>query len=346
MFTIQDVAERAGVSVSTVSNVLNGREARMRPETLARVQKTIAELGFRPSQSARMLKTGHMPMLGLMVPTVANPFFGTLARWVEGRAAELGYGLVLCNTYRNPERERDYAEAFMAQGIKGVILGSVLAAHEHLVPLVARGMAVVSLDRACTSDELRRDVVSVDNHLAGAMAAEHLISLGHRHIAFINAPPDSVNRLARQAGAQQACERAGVTLQVHISSPDGGYDESEMAEMGRAAARALRAQGSRATAFIGVNDMVTMGLLAGLREAHLQVPGDVSVIGIDGVFLGEYFSPALTSVGQPMQAIAHAAVDHALARIKQPDLLPQASIFPPKLIQRESTGPVAASSQK
>jgi DNA-binding LacI/PurR family transcriptional regulator len=341
MYTIQDVAAHAGVSVSTVSNVLNGREARMRPETLARVKKTIADLGFRPNQSARMLKTGYMPMIGLMVPTVANPYFGTLARWVEGRAAELGYGLLLCNTYRNPDRERDYAEAFLAQGIKGVILGSALAAHEHLVPLINKGMAVVSLDRACTSDELLRDLVSVDNELAGAMAVDHLTSLGHRHIAFVNAPAQSVNRLARQEGAQQACDRAGATLQLHVSKTEGGYNESEMAEMGRAAARSLRASNSPATAFIGVNDMVAIGLLAGMREAHLQVPKEVSVIGIDGVFLGEYFSPALTSIGQPMQAMALAAVDHVLTRMKEPGLPPKASIFPPELVNRESTGPVA-----
>lgn len=342
MYTIQDVAARAGVSVSTVSNVLNGREARMRPETLVRVQKAIEELGFRPNQSARMLKTGHMPMIGLMVPTVANPYFGVLARWVEACALERGYGLLLCNTYRNPANEREYAQALMAQGVRGVILGSALAAHEHLVPLVAQGLAAVSLDRASADDGLLRDFVSVDNHLAAAMAIDHLVALGHRHIAFVSAPVPSMNRLARLEGAQAACDRAGATLHVYTGTSDGDYSESEMAELGRnASSKLLNDLHPQCTALVGVNDMVAIGLLAGIRQAGISVPEAVSVVGIDGIFLGEYVSPALTTVGQPMQAMAAAAVDHVLARLKEPGLPPQSSIFPPMLLVRGSTGPVA-----
>jgi DNA-binding LacI/PurR family transcriptional regulator len=337
MNTIQDVAKRAGVSVSTVSNVLNGRESRMRPDTLARVREAIAELGFRPNQSARMLKTGHMPMIGLMVPTIANPYFGILARWVEERALEHGYGLLLCNTNRSPQRERDYAEAFMAQGVRGVILGSALAAHEHLLPLLTQGLVAVSLDHGSATDGLLRDFVSVDNRLAGDMAAHHLCSLGHRHIAFVSAPAKSMNRLARFHGAKAACEQAGATLELYVGTPDGDYSESEMVELGRLAAHQLLAAGSAASAFIGVNDMVAIGLLAGLRQCGRQVPSQASVIGIDGLFLGDYVSPSLSSVSQPMQAMANAAVDQVLLRMKTPDLPPQSAVFPPELIVRDST---------
>ena len=342
MYTIQDVAARAGVSVSTVSNVLNGREARMRAETLARVRQAIADLGFRPNPSARMLKTGHMPMIALMVPTVANPYFGVLARWVEACALERGYGLLLCNTYRNPVHEREYAQALMAQGVRGVILGSALTTLEHLVPLVEQGLPAVSLDRSSADDGLRRDFVSVDNHLAAAMAIDHLLALGHRHIGFVSAPVPSVNRLARQAGAQSACDRAGATLHVYTGASNDEYSESEMAELGFQASHAvLRELHPQCTALVGVNDMVAIGLLAGIRRANFEVPAAISVVGIDGIFLGEYVSPALTTVAQPMQTMAAAAVDHVLARLKEPGLPPQSSIFPPQLIVRESTGPVA-----
>lgn len=342
MTTIQDVAARAGVSVSTVSNVLNGRESRMRAQTLARVQTAIAELGFRPNQSARMLKTGHMPMLGLMVPTVANPFYGVLARWVEERARERGYGLLLCNTYRNSERERAYAETFLAQGVRGVILGSALVAHQHLVPLVEQGLAAVSLDRASAADGMLRDFVSIDNHLAAALAVDHLIGLGHREIAFVSAPAQSVNRLARLEGARAACARAGAVLGEFVGQTHGQYDETGMAELGRLAANELLVSGNRYTALVGVNDMVAIGLLAGARQSGKRVPEDVSVVGIDGIFLGDFTSPTLTSVQQPMAAIATAAVDHLLARMKTPGLDPQSTILPPSLNIRDSTGPVPA----
>lgn len=336
--TIQDVAALAGVSVSTVSNVLNGREARMRAETLARVKAAIAELGFRPNQSARMLKTGHLPMIGLMVPTIANPFFGVLARWVESAALARGFGLLLCNTHRNAQREREYAEAFMAQGVRGVILGAALIAQEHLVPLIGQGLAAVSLDRDSVSDGLLRDSVSVDNARAGAMAVEHLAGLGHKAVTFVTTPSKSVNRVARQEGVQAACARAGVDFDVFVGSTDGDYSENEMAELGFSAGLALYDKRKTATALIGVNDLISIGLLAGLRKAGVAVPRQMSVIGIDGLFLGNYVSPALTTVAQPMKAIADAAVELLLNRMAKPEIEPRQVIFSPELLIRTSTG--------
>lgn len=339
MSTIQDVARLAGVSVSTVSNVLNGREARMRPETLALVKNAIAELAFRPNQSARMLKTGHMQMIVLMVPSIANPFFGVMARWVEAAALEQGYGLLLCNTYRDAQRERDYAESFMAQGVRGVILGSALQAHEHLVPLVDRGLAIVSLDRVSSTDGLLRDFVSVDNHMAAVLAAEHLIACGHKHITFVGAPATSVNRIARVEGARDACARASVPLEVFVGAPQANYNENEMIDLGRFCAETLIRTNCRSTAFIGVNDMLAIGLLAGMRQNGRVVPNDVSVVGIDGLFLGEYVSPPLTTVRQPLREIAEAAVGFVLSRIKDPRIAARERIFAPELVARESAGP-------
>lgn len=346
MKTIQDVAALAGVSVSTVSNVLNDREARMRPETLARVKAAIAELGFRPNQSARMLKTGHMPMIGLMVPTIANPFFGVLARWVEEAARARGYGVLLCNTYRNAQRERDYAEAFMAQGVRGVILGAALMTQEHLLPLIGEGMAAVSLDRGSASDGLMRDTVSVDNALAGSMAVDHLVALGHRRITFVTAPSRSMNRVARQAGVQEACARAGVAFELHVGATDGDYTENEMVELGNQAAIAALAEGNQSTAMIGVNDLVAIGLLSGLRRSGVDVPAQMSVIGIDGLFLGSYVSPSLSTIAQPMEAIAQAAVEHLLKRMGRLDLAPRQVIFSPELVIRESTTKAPGSTRR
>ncbi len=314
----------------------------MRPATLARVKAAIAELKFRPNQSARMLKIGHLPMIGLMVPTVANPFFGVLARWIESAALAQGYGVLLCNTYRNPEREREYAEAFMAQGVRGVILGAALMAQEHLEPLIGQGLAAVSLDRDSVSDGLLRDSVSVDNARAGSMAVEHLVGLGHRAITFVNAPFKSVNRIARQDGVMAACARAGVAFDVFVGSTETDYSENEMTELGYSAAVALQGKRKSSTALIGVNDLVSIGLLAGLRKAGVDVPAQKSVIGIDGLFLGNYVSPPLTTVAQPMKAIADAAVEHLLNRMAKPDLEPRQVIFSPELLVRASTGPATS----
>ncbi len=338
--TLVDVAREAGVSVSTVSNVLNGRESRMRPETLARVQQAIKQLGFRPNQSARHLKTGHMPMIGLLVPSIANPFFGTLARSVEDAAAERGYGVLLGNTQRDAEREREYAQAFVAQGVQGVILGSALQAQEHLAPLIEAGLAAVSFDRTAQHAELLLDYVSLDNYRAGVIAAGHLLDLGHRDIAYISAPLRSVNRNARLEGAREACRRGGTQLEIHIGDVKAGQADLEMTELGRVAAAALHACDCNATGYVAMNDMIAIGLIAGLRQSGRRIPEDVSVVGIDDLFLGQYISPALSTVRQPMQAMATAAVECVLARMRTPSEAPHELIFVPELVVRESSAAI------
>ncbi|MEO7939028.1 MAG: LacI family DNA-binding transcriptional regulator [Burkholderiaceae bacterium] len=335
--TIEDVAQRAGVSISTVSNVLNGREARMRAETLERVRQAITDLAFQPNQAARRLKTGHMAMIGLLVPSIANPFFGALARWIEEAANAHGYGVLLCNTQRSAEREQAYAQAFLAQGVQGVILGSSLQAQEHLAPLIQRGLAVVSFDRTAQHAPLTMDYVSLDNRRAGAMAAEHLLALGHTDIVYVSAPLRSVNRVARLEGAREACTARNARFISHIRDVKSGQTEMEMAELGRAAGVELHASGCSATGFIAMNDMLAIGLLSGLRLCKLRVPEDVSVMGIDDMFLDAYLNPALSTVRQPMRDIATAAVQRVLARMKHLDEPAHELVFMPELVQREST---------
>lgn len=335
--TIEDVALQAGVSVSTVSNVLNGREARMRPATLERVRQAILELGFRPNLSARRLKTGQMPMIGLLVPSIANPFFGSLARWIEEAALAHGFGVLLCNTQRSADREREYAQAFMAQGVRGVILGSSLQAQEHLIPLIRGGLAAVSFDRTAQQADLAINYVSLDNRRAGAMAAEHLMELGHQCIGYVSAPLRSVNRIARLEGARDACHKRGVRFDAEIGELTPGQTEMEMAELGRTAVASLLAKGGGVTGMVAMNDMLAIGLLAGLRQQRVRVPQDVSVVGIDDLFLGEYLSPALSTVRQPMRDMATAAVESVLARMKNAEQPAHELIFVPEMVARESS---------
>ena len=335
-FTIQSVARLAQVSASTVSNVLNGRESRMRPETLVRVKQAIHDLGFKPSQAALRLKTGHVPMIGLLVPSIANPFFGILARGIEEVAAAQGYGLLLCNTSADAERERNYAQAIMAQGVRGVIVGSALQAQEHLQTLIERGLAVVNLDRTPSQRDLPIDFVSLDNRRAGALAAEHLLSLGHRRIVFVSAPLRSVNRQARLDGAREACQQGGAAFEYHIAEVPAA-SSGPVSELGFNAACALHQQHCDATGYIAMNDMVGIGLMAGLRHCGYRIPEDVSVIGIDDLFLCRFVSPTMSSVRQPLDEMARAAVERLLARMKNHDEAPQQLIFQPELVIRAST---------
>ena len=218
MSTISDVARHAGVSVSTVSNLLNGHTERMRAETLARVQATIAALDYRPNRAARQLKTGHTPMLGVLVPSIANPMYGYIAREIETAAQErFGHRVVLGNTYRNPGKESGFFDDLLAHGVRGVIVISSLVDEQHFEAAVRRGLVMVSYDRRATPGASSAiDHVSVDNAEAAYLATQHLIEHGHRRLAFVTASGRTMSRSEKVKGFQAAAQAAGLQRSARV----------------------------------------------------------------------------------------------------------------------------------
>ena len=337
---IQDVARRAGVSISTISNALNGRTARMSADTLARIETTIAELDFRPNQAARQLKTGHNPILGLLVPSIANPAFGMLAREVDIAAQEhYGYRVMLGNTQRSQDKETSFFDDLLAHGVRGVIVCSSLVDQHHLDAAVARGLVVVSYDRHATPDQAPVvDHVSMDNVRAGVLATRHLIEHGHRRLAFATPSGRTVSRSDKLAGFLAAAQAAGLRKSARTLEGKSrvAFGDSEMADVGRALAAAIAADPDRPTGVVAVNDMLAIGLLAGLRDCGLRVPKDISVVGIDDLFLSSLFRPALTSIRSPLADIARKMVERVIARLKDPRVPPEEFLFEPLLMVRET----------
>jgi DNA-binding LacI/PurR family transcriptional regulator len=339
MTTIQDVARQAAVSVSTVSNVLNGRADRMRPETLARVESAIASLRFRPSTLARRLKTGQTPLLGLLVPSMANPMYGFIAREIETFAQErFGHRLLLGSTYRDRAKESAFFDDLLAHGVRRVIVISSLADERHFESAVERGMVVVSYDRGATPGRRSRVAhVMPDNFEAARLATQHLIDKGHRRLAFATVAGMTMSRSAKIAGFQAAAEAAGLRRNARVL--DGGplneYGDSVIAEVGRATALQIATLRDPPTGIVALNDLMALGLMAGLRDAGLRVPDDVSVVGIDGLFLSALANPMLTTVQLPVREMAMAMVERAI----RPDAHASAddTVFTPiHLIERES----------
>ncbi|MDP3799291.1 MAG: LacI family DNA-binding transcriptional regulator [Polaromonas sp.] len=347
MSKIQDVASRAGVSTSTVSNVLNGRSNRMAKETLARVEAAIAELRYRPNTTARQLKTGHTPMLGLLVPSIANPMYGFIAREIETQAQErYGFRIMIGNTYRDKDKEARFFDDLMAHGVRGVIIISSLVDEQHFESAGERGLVVVSYDRRATPGvESGIDHVSVDNFEAARIATQHLIAQGHRRLAFVTAAGITMSRREKISGFMAAATGAGLatSAQVIEGTPVQEYGDSMMSELGRieAAKLAGRDPAERPTGVVAVNDMMALGLMAGFREAGLSVPADVSVVGMDDVFLSALMSPALTTVRLPVPEMAHTIVERVMSRLADPGLPTGEFMFQPSLVVR---GSVAARS--
>ncbi|MGP1614715.1 MAG: LacI family DNA-binding transcriptional regulator [Pollutimonas bauzanensis] len=342
MTTIQDVARLAGVSVSSVSNVLNGRSDRMRQDTFARIDGAIRKLDYRPSQAARQLKTGRTPILGLLVPTAANPSFGQLAVAMENFAQErYGYRVLLCNTYRDKQLESRMLDDLIDFGVGAVVVVSSLSDERHIEAAIERGLAVVSFDLGVEPDaQIRNDHVLADNRLAGRLAAMHLIEHGHKRLAFLVPRGQTMSRRHKVEGFLAAAEEAGSGVSAEIIESDtlSKFGDTELCLLGFESAEKILQMKRRPTGVATVNDMTAIGLMAGIRRHGLSVPEDISVVGMDDLVMSAYVWPPLTSVSMPVTEMAQKMVDRAIQHINTPGLRPEQITFAPHLVSRQSVG--------
>ena len=336
------------MSVSTVSNVLNGRSRRMRPATRRRVDRAIVRLGYRPNRAARQLRTGHARTIALVVPSVANPFWGAFAVHVESAARAHGYQVVLCNTDRDRARERAYVAGLWRDGIRDVILGSSLPSLDHIADLMARGLTVVALGLPPVAGALLPAAsISVDNHRGGVLATRHLLGRGHRRIAFISDLAGFTSRVERYRGYRDALLHAGLTVDpalVWRRGADSMSRDAEGAEIGRTGIRHLLKAPSPPTAVVVGNDLCAFGVLAAARKLGLAVPRDLSVVGFDDIDLARLANPPLTTVRQPADELARMAVDEVLrAAAQRPSPESATLVVRPRLMVRASTAPARVS---
>jgi DNA-binding LacI/PurR family transcriptional regulator len=346
---ISDVARMAGVSASTVLNVLDGQTGRMRPEVVQRIKKAIMVLDYRPPKKssdkpASATKT-RAPLLGVLVPSIANPFFAILVSEIERAAHGYGYRVLFGNTYRDPKKERELLEDFFANGIRGVITASSLPTQDHYVRFLKEGLTIVSFDRRAAPDSaLPIDYVSVDNVHAGYAATRHLLLQGHTAIAYVTAPLRTVSRTDRRAGYVSAMQEAGLGKQTSVieAPADTAYDDAELVAVGRRIGAEVVAKKKRPTGVVAMSDIIAIGVIAGLTDGGLRVPRDLSIVGIDDLYLDSLISPTITSIRQPIPEIAEAMVGKLVRRLASPTLAPAEQVFRPALVVRNSTRKVGA----
>ncbi|MGH3489519.1 MAG: LacI family DNA-binding transcriptional regulator [Actinopolymorphaceae bacterium] len=345
--SLHDVARRAGVSPSTVSNVLNGRHGRTRAETSERVRAAIRELGYVPNQLARQFRTGQVRTIGLIVPSVANPFWGFVAQRVEQAASERGYQVLLCNAERDAEREARFAETLLDSGVRGLIFGSSPLSFDHLAGFGDRGLQVVAFDRSLAgAGSVVVGSVEIDNVLAARLAISHLTGLGHRRIGFLSGPIQTVSRRERLAGYQQALAAVGIEPDPELvweGASVTAFGDAEGAELGRSGAHHLLSRPDRPTALFTINDMYAIGAYAGARDLGLRVPDDVSVLGFDDLpVLAEVAVPPLTTVRQPLPEMMRLATEQLIGRLVGERVgEPEHVTATPELVVRQSTAPPA-----
>jgi LacI family transcriptional regulator len=330
--SIREVAARAGVSVGTVSNVLN------RPELVAdgtreRVRLAIEELGFVPNDSARQLRAGSSRAIGVVVLDVANPFFTEVVRGVEDAVNAHGYVVMLCSSDDSADKEGRYLRLLEEQRVLGVLITPVQRDAGYLRRLRARGIRVVLLDRPSTSKELCS--VAVDDVLGGELAATHLLAQGHSRLGFVNGPVAIRQCADRRRGVRRAVKAAGLDpaeAVVEVTRP------ALNAREGEASVEALLAARPRPTAVFCANDLLALGVLRGLVRRGMSVPDDLALVGYDDIEFAAMLSTPLTSVRQPTYRLGQAAAELLLAEAHEPDGHRHVqTMFRPELVVRESS---------
>jgi LacI family transcriptional regulator len=309
---MKDVARHAGVSVGTVSNVLN-RPDLVAPDTRRRVLDTIDDLGFVRNESARQLRAGRSRTIGLVVLDVSNPFFTDIAHGVETAATANGSVIMLCNSGQAVEREARYLDVLEEQRVQGVLITPVGTDYSRLDVLVKRGTPVVLVDRGTELPNLCS--VAVDDVLGGFVAASHLLERGHRRIAFAGGPLALRQVQDRHLGAVKALTDAGQkasALQIFETT-------SLTLEAGRRAGEQILdvPEARRPTAVFCANDLMALGVLQAVVSHGLRVPGDVAIVGYDDIDYAAAASVPLSSVRQPRELIGRTATELLLDEIRE-----------------------------
>jgi LacI family transcriptional regulator len=331
--SVRDVAALAGVSVGTVSNVLN-RPDKVADDTVSRVQLAIQKLGFVRNDAARQLRAGHSRAIGLVILDVGNPFFTDLARGAEDQASAAGYSIILGNSDEKAERESAYLDLFEEQRVRGVLISPFGDIEPRLRRLRDRGIRAVLVDR--TSPDTSFSSVSVDDVSGGSLAVEHLIETGRRRIAFVGGPFEIRQVADRLEGARAAVARhEGVSLEV---IPVGALSVVE----GRAAGESIvaRTPEDRPDALFAANDLIATGLLQALfMRGTVRVPDEMALIGYDDIDFASAAVVPFSSIRQPSSLIGATAVQLLLEESGDPDLKPRQVVYQPELVVRASTRP-------
>jgi LacI family transcriptional regulator len=331
---IKDVAALAGVSIGTVSNVLN-RPERVSPESRERVHTAIEKLGYVRNDAARQLRAGHSRSIGMIVLDVGNPFFTDVAHGAETRASVDGYSLLLASSDEDTSREQVYLDLFQEQRVHGMLItphGDVVS---QLIALRRLGIPTVLVDRQ--TENRTFSSVAMDDVAGGRLAAQHLIDVGRRRLAFVGGPRSLRQVADRLAGARTVVHQAsGVTLET-LGTSALTVDE------GRAAAETLlnRPESERPDAIFAANDLLAIGILQTLTmSGAVAIPNDMALIGYDDISFAASSAVPLSSVRQPTALIGETAVDLLLREAQaagDENFEHEQIVFQPELVVRAST---------
>ncbi|CAN5364031.1 LacI family DNA-binding transcriptional regulator [soil metagenome] len=332
--SIRDVAQLAGVSVGTVSNVLN-KPDEVSSDTIGRVQRAIEELGYIRNDAARRLRAGVSSTVGFVVLDGQNPFFNEVVRGAEDEASKNGIAILVGNTDEDTRREGMYLDLFEEQRVRGVLISPHGDIAARLDRLKSRQIPAVLVDRINVDGKFSS--VAVDSVAGGEMAAQHLIDSGRRRIAFVGGPFDIRQVRDRLEGARVAVDNSEHDVDIEVVAT-----QALTVEEGVLAGRRImeRPPAARPDALFAANDLLALGLLQSLVVGGtLLVPNQISLIGFDDIAFAGAAAVPLSSVRQPSRMIGQTALRVLIEESNDPGMIPRQTVFRPELVVRASTQP-------
>lgn len=303
--TIKEVAKDAGVSVGTVSRVL-AKTAEVKQPLRERLNRSIIKLKYKPNLAARALRANHVNVIGLMVPDITNPYFAQVANLLESEASKKGYALILASSHGDVNHEARQFSALLDHSPKGIVL---IPTSDTIKMELPKNIRISILDRPLAE----MNAIALDQGKSSALAADHLVELGHRKIAYIAGPHDIQTSIEREAGfSNRIAELQSKNDSIELTIFRGQFDYTS----GEAIARDILSlvQSKRPTAIAAASDQQAIGAIRAATDMGVSVPNEVSVIGFDDIVLAELLVPRLTTIRQPVYDMVIEALDQILGR--------------------------------
>ncbi len=333
MSNIREVAKKAGVSVATVSRVLNHPES-VSAATMELVLDTMNKMQYTPNGFARSLALNRSSTIALLIPNILNPLYPQIAKGVEDVAHQKGYNILLCNTEENGEKERDYLHMLIEKRVGGFILTASQLENKDLQKIKNQNIPFVMIGR--NREEIDENMVFTDYHIGAYEITQHLIDVGYRNIAHITGSLNQIENLQKKKGYEAALQEAGMVLRSEYIVE--GNNEIEGGYLG---AKKLLQLKKRPQAIFAANDLMAIGAIDAIKTSGLNVPDDVAIVGFDDITMASFIEPKLTTISQPvykMGLIAARLLFESIENRQQEDGFKQKIFVQPKLMVRKSCG--------
>ncbi|GIP34699.1 LacI family DNA-binding transcriptional regulator [Paenibacillus sp. J2TS4] len=332
--TIHDIARMANVSSATVSRVLSNSTYPVSAAKREKILRIAQEVNYIPNLLGKQLKTNTSMSLGVIIPSITNPFYSSVILGIEEIARENQYQVLLCNSHHDPKLEIDYLQTIFEKQVKGLIISSISLDTKLLKSFIDMGLNVIALDQKIDAEGVCQ--IEFDYLKGGYMATSHLIARGHKKIGYVTAPLNRPSRISIHQGYLNAMQEHGLEPMVRVSEHEHVYDGIYEFDNGKRLTRELLDLPERPTAIFACNDMTAFGVINELANDGIQVPEDMSVIGFDGIEFGKMTTPPLTTIKQPDYEMGRLACKILLEMLGGGRKSELDMVLQPKLVERRS----------